>query len=135
MQVKVELVGVDDRLKGSFKDHNEFEIPERRKEEGTRSRTKRTDKGSSKAKKSYSLLEEFDGIVTKVTAEGATVKFDGDQMGFLPIREIPKAEKDAEKEIAATDLLKVKQEITIRFRKDVLNGRNGNVGCWVGMMI
>lgn len=109
----MELIEVGLRLKGTFKRLNDFEVYDGGSESTSAEKPRRS--GPTRDARTYNAVEEFEGIVDKVTRGGAFVKFDdGRASGFLPVEEIRVENEDNPSDIPADELLDENQEVTIR---------------------
>ena len=107
-KVKVELIEVTDRLKGSLKKH----------EWGDKSQPPPPQKGRRSERKrgaQYSPEALYDGFVTRLSSEGAFVTFDdGKASGFLPIGEIMTPEGIDFENVKVRDLLSKDDGVSVR---------------------
>ena len=109
--MKVELIQIDDRLKGSLKNHNQLQERTGTESDKDQSRTR----GPRKNLKAYTIFESFEGTVERLTQNGAIVRFDeGRASGFLPVNEIVKEGMPKSDEVLVSDVLQEDEQIEIR---------------------
>ena len=105
-KVKVELIEVNDRLKGSLKNHNDF---------GQKVKKQQPQRTRRPERKERSPSGFFDGFIAKLSPDGAVVTFDdGKASGFLPINEMVKPDDVDSEDIQLTDMLTKDDGIRVR---------------------
>lgn len=121
-KVKVELIEVDDRLKGSLKKHNRFVDPNK-KERGPQRERRGEQRGERREKKIYSTGDEYEGVVEKVVTGGALIKLSDGKSSYLPFEEIRVDDTKPEKGTPVEDLLKEEDEVSVRVLRIDRRGR------------